>query len=313
MYNPDKQKIVKKEQDASAWIEHHAGDNIREDLVIISVDKWEKVQALIKESTDLFHKTRSKTKVMLEAKKVGTKGHTLLAGVLFCGECKSQMLLVAGQRGGYYGCYTHHRKNKNLCSNNRLLGRKKVEPQVIETLANVLLAPDNLKRMTESTNALIKSKMNDNPQNIKVLETTITKLEREISHATDFVFQGGGTPELQKKLEAKEVELRATRERLKKFQNLSINKLLLTPFAIRGEFQNLLELCEKQPILANNVLRKFFRNGLYCTSKATTTKKNLNQNNSLWHLEGSLIVGNSSGLENLGIGGGGLLVLKSLK
>lgn len=305
MYNPDKRKIVKREAETKSWVEHNAGDNIREDLIIVSIEKWEKVQKLINETIKQYQKENNKVTVMHEAKKLGTKGYSLLAGILFCDECKSQMLLVAGQRGGYYGCYTHHRKSKNLCSNNRLLGRKKIEPQIINLLSGVLLSQENLKKLADITNSKIKAQLNDNPQDIKALEIRIQKLEREINNAMEFVFQGGGTSELQKKLESKEIELRASKERLKKLQTLSVDKLLLTPFAIKEEFQNLIKYCEKQPILANNVLRKFFKNGLYCRSKATTSKKNLNQNNSLWQVEGSLIVGDSSGLENLGVGGGG--------
>lgn len=42
------------------------------------------------------------------------------------------MLQITGRRGGYYGCFTHHRKSKEVCKNKFLIHRLKLEKFVVD-------------------------------------------------------------------------------------------------------------------------------------------------------------------------------------
>ncbi|MEI8345843.1 MAG: hypothetical protein WCG27_00125 [Pseudomonadota bacterium] len=54
--------------------------------------------------------------------------------------------------------------------------------------------------------------------------------------------------------------------------------------------KNLLAILEQDPIAGNIALRKLFPDGIKCTPRGHSDKKNLNQNNSSWELEGVMVV-----------------------
>src|SRR5690606_5465429 len=70
----------------------------------------------------------------------------------------------------------------------------------------------------------------------------------------------------------------------------NVDKLLLTPFALKATFEKLIEYFECDPALANVHLKQLFPNGLKCVANRSTLKKNHNQNNSSWVVEGCMIV-----------------------
>ncbi len=57
--------------------------------------------------------------------------------------------------------------------------------------------------------------------------------------------------------------------------------------------------------MANAALRKLIPSGLKCMPDSKGNTKNRNQHNSLWNLEGAILVGAEGGFSNLVVGGGG--------
>jgi hypothetical protein len=76
--------------------------------------------------------------------------------------------------------------------------------------------------------------------------------------------------------------------RLKALHAARIENLLVTPAAMRERLEGLAKILESDPVLANAALRKLIPGGLIGRPQATSSKKNLNQNNSKWTIFGDL-------------------------
>lgn len=73
---------------------------------------------------------------------------------------------------------------------------------------------------------------------------------------------------------------------MKALQAAKIENLLITPLALREKFDSLAQILNSDPVLANAALRKLIPSGLRCLPESTSSKKNLNQNNSKWSITG---------------------------
>lgn len=291
--NPTTKKIERRSQGREHWLEHYDGASIREDLVIIDIQTWEQVQKTFtprtakpkNESKDKWADARSE-------KTSGNKADILLGGILKCGQCGGNMLQVTKRRGGYMGCYVHYRKDPVKCSNNRTISRKKIEGAVIDQLKKILMDEHNVNLATKLINQKIKERLNTAPSEIRSLMKQKHEVEREVRNFIKFIRERGDLSETARvELADAERRQRFISDRLKALEVAKIDKLLVTPFAVRERFEKLAELFATDLTLANGALRKFIPAKLTCTSLAESSGKNLNQFSSKWHVEGEIALG----------------------
>lgn len=306
--NPSSGKVVNIEHPHNHWVAHHEGKKNREDLIIVQIEKWEQVQALIKESTREYRMTDSKTKAMQLRRVTGASSEHLLAGILKCSECGSPFLQITGNKGGYYGCPTHHRKDATKCSNQRLINRLKIEQKIIEVVRKHLSDEDHIQRCTDLANQILRKKMRDNPVQLKHLRNRSIELDREIQNLIDFIAKGGeGSLAIAESLRLKEAERVNIKTQINHLQSTEADKLFLTPFSMREYFKKLSEALTKEPVLGNAAMRKLIPDGLICKPEGSSEKRNFNQNNSHWMITGKMLAGGPKdfGFSYLGNGGGG--------
>jgi hypothetical protein len=77
-----------------------------------------------------------------------------------------------------------------------------------------------------------------------------------------------------------------------------VDRLLLTPFALNAQFQRITELFNTNKAQANLAIRQMIPEGLSCKAVGSTTKKNLNQNNSKWVVGGSMLIHHTTESKN---------------
>lgn len=297
LLHPETKKFIMQDQPKDRWLAHQEGDDIRDDLVIVPIEKWQRVQQMLVETTAKFRETCNVMESVRSTKNIGSKSSTLLAGVLVCGDCGSQMLQITGQKGGFYGCYMNHRKDKTRCDNSRLLSRKKAEAKVTELLKSVFLQPSYLEAATKRANEIIKARLRAAPEELKVLELKKRDAECEVQNLIKFVSLHGDTSvTLKEALTNNEQELVFFTERIKTLKAANVDKMLLTPFALKAKFELLAEHFEKDPVLGNTYLRQLLPQGLKCMPVQRTLKKNHNQNNSFWSITGEMLVDEYLGL-----------------
>jgi len=292
LFNPITDKKVKRDVPKDQWVSRA----YREDLVIISKEKWDKVQKRFDTAAVKYKQATDKTKAMRDLKKPGSGGQALLSGVLRCGHCGQNMLQITKN---YYGCYTHHRKSPTLCSNHRMVNCKKIEGKVIQVISDTLLNPSVLESATKTLNDKIKARLRVAPDELKILERKLVEAERELQNLLKFIMShGDSSPTIKGSLTEKEAEVSFYKQQILTLKTANVDRLLVTPFALRARFQKLADLFASDPVLANAALRKLIPNGLSCLSAATTAKKNLNQNNSKWRVTGELVIGHSNQFES---------------
>jgi hypothetical protein len=303
--NPDSDKIVSRLQPQKFWVEHNKGE-VREDLAIVSLEKWKKVRSIMAKSDEVHKQTKSKIQTMRASRVMGARSENLLSGILFCHECASQMLQITGRNGGYFGCYLHHRKDPKSCTNNRLISKKKLEQKLIPHVRRTLLDESHLQTATTRLNQMVKLRLQQAPSAIEKLSKQRDTLKKEISNLVRFVEVGGDfSPTIVENLKQKEFEHSNLGERIHAYRSVSEEKVFVTPFVLKSHFESLDKLFETDHIRANLALRKMLPQGLTCKPNIASLKKNHNQNNSLWTIQGTIAVGPGyggfSGLENGGI------------
>lgn len=293
MMNPITGKKVVRDVPKDQWVSRE----FREDLIVVSKDKWDKVQRRFEITAAKYKNSHDKLDAVRSAKQIGSKSSTLLAGVLVCGQCGSPMLQICGQSGGFYGCYMNHRKDNTKCNNSRLLSRKKAEGKVTELIKSVILQPEYLESATKRANEIVNTQLRAAPEELKTLELKKLEIEREIRNLIKFITLNGDTSVVIKDdIVSREQELAIYSERIKTLKAVSKDKMLLTPFVLKAKFEKLSDYLEKDQVLANAYLRQIFSQGLKCTPAQRTFKKNHNQNNSFWSISGDMLVDEFLGL-----------------
>lgn len=300
LLHPETKKFIMQDQPKDRWLAHQEGDDIRDDLIVVPIEKWQKVQQMLVVTTAKFRESCNVMEGVRSAKNIGTKSSTLLAGVLVCGDCDSQMLQITGEKGGFYGCYMNHRKDKTRCNNSRLLSRKKAEAKVTGLLKSFFLQPSYLEAATKRANEIIKTRLRAAPEELKVLELKKRDAKCEVQNLMKFVsLHGDASATVKEALTNKEQELDFFAERIKTLKAANIDKMLLTPFALKAKFELLAEHFEKDPVLGNAYLRQLIPQGLKCVPVQRTLKKNHNQNNSFWSISGEMLVDEFLGLPKI--------------
>lgn len=286
--NPETKKLERHDQTRDKWVSHHEGEKIRDDLIIIDQERWSKVQSMFKTRIKKETASTDKWAAAREQKTNGIKSNALLAGLLRCAECGGNMLQITGRKGGFFGCFVHHRKDKSKCSNRRTISRRKIEAAVAAELKVVLLDEHNLNLATKLINKKIKDRLSVTPEEIRSLMRNKFLVEKEIRNFTKFVRDGDSSAIIRDELRAAEDRNQIIDSRLYALQAARVENLLVTPAAMRERFENLAEILGSDPVLANAALRKLIPAGLSCRPESTSAKKNLNQNNSKWTISGEI-------------------------
>ncbi|MBK8202633.1 MAG: recombinase family protein [Bdellovibrionales bacterium] len=292
--NPETKKLERHDQTREKWVSHHEGEKIRDDLIIIDQERWSKVQAMFKTRTKKEIAPPDKWASAREEKANGIKSNALLAGLLKCGECGSNMLQITGRKGGFFGCFVHHRKDKSKCSNKRTISRRKIEAAVAAELKVVLLDDHNLSLATKLINKKIKDRLSVAPEEIRALMRDKHQIEKEIRNFTKFVMEGDSSASIRDGLREAEERGQIIDSQLKALQAARFENLLITPAAMRERLEGLTGILESDPMLANAALRKLIPAGLVCRPEANSAKKNLNQNNSKWSVAGEIYFAGAS-------------------
>lgn len=308
LIDPDSQKRVSRSLESSKWVAHkldaagHAveqqldGNRVRDDLTIVSLAKWDAVQASMKMEEKRLREKQEIQGTKQVGRPAGSGQDTLLSGILTCGKCGGLMYQVSGTKGGFFGCYVHHRKNTEACKNNRLIGRRRLEPRIAELVRSVLLDPKVLSESVQRINQAIKRRWSQAPDELQRLERQEAELLRMVKNLLSITLSASTSEALEetgKVLQSKEEELRTVREKLQAIRAASgtVEKLLVTTFALKARYESLLKYFEKDVPRANAALRILFPMGLACDPHSTSERRRCNRFDNHWTIKGAMVVG----------------------
>lgn len=306
MLDPEQQKFVAIPQPEKAWVEHHDGKKIRDDLIIVSIDKWLLVQEKIRSRAKILRNEGNSFTAVRKLRKPGLNSDAILAGILSCHECGSQFLQVTAKGGGYFGCYMHHRKDNTQCANKRLLSRKKIEARVVDQVKVILLNSTTVSTVTNALNKMARERVAKVPNHQKSLAKRLGEIEREIQNLIQFIMvQGDSSTTVKNSLTEREEQKALLLQQIKMLESVSNDKVFMTPGALRAKYEKLIECLNSDVDMGNLFMRKLFSGGLVCIPENSSSKRNHNQNNAgKWTIRGKMMVGGECGFSALEVGGG---------
>lgn len=250
--HPETKLKVAKERPTTEWVSHLAGNEIREDLRIIDQDIWCSVQKQLDENMRspyvLRNKSRwgDKSKVMPE--------HPF-SGVMECGLCAANFMLLGGKKGGYYGCIG---ARKGVCTNRQLIPIDRIEKAIIGLVREKLGDSEMLEQAATRYNKTVKAKLSSSPKRLKEIDQELDMVEGELIKLIDFLISGNASETVNyaiKEREARKARLLAEGSSLKK----STGKVTeLSTKDIEARLGLLWETVSANPTKCFPIIRSFF-------------------------------------------------------
>lgn len=169
-HNPEsgKKKCFTKEQDK--WVMCH-----RPELRIVSDELWNKVKERQKQLSPLTHGKLAKAKIAYST--------NLVTGLVTCGRCGSNVVIVSGGKWAKYGCSDNWNKGAAVCSNDIKIKKAELEDIIVNSL-NLSFDNDALDYLTRQVDEIFKKRSDQNNQQWrgKAYEEQLKKLDKEIAN-----------------------------------------------------------------------------------------------------------------------------------
>jgi len=161
---------------------------VREELLIIDKETWEKTQNRWKELAGAWPVRHDSEKPLgSQVSYVHSNPTHLLSGLLKCKCCQGAMVQISGKAGGYYGCYNNKRKT---CTNKLLISRKRVEAILLKELQEKFLTAENLKYVYQNVEKTIAKSLNEIPEEVKQKKHQYDKVQSELQNLLNFIKAG---------------------------------------------------------------------------------------------------------------------------
>ena len=285
--NPMTKKTTQKPKPEREWVEHLEGKNVRDDLVIVPLAKWQAVQKIMQANTARYRPKGSQFDINNVKRSPGQSSKTLFSGILHCHECGSPLCLVSGRRDGYYGCWTHHRKDKTQCSNNKLLSRKKLETEGLRRLELILTDSIRLGEAAKELNSIVKQKLDTGQDQLSKYRKQAAEIQKEIDNLVKFVVTHGDVSEsLRNSLTEKEKAMQHLTREIKLLEKSRSKTIEIDATQLLNRYSKLYEILLKDPILGNCAIRSFFPNGLQAIPKQIDETSKTR-----WEIKGDMALG----------------------
>lgn len=251
--NPESKTRAAKDRPSVEWISHHGKNEIREDLRIIDQESWDQVQVRL-QANKKFPKSEK------QRGRWGNKGLVLpdhpFSGLLECGICKSNVGMVSGKKGGYYGCTSAHRNG--TCKNKKLVLAEKIVEVIIVMLKENLINPEVLNDAVKRYNKTLAMKLSSAPNRVKQIEKELTLIEKELSNLLQFIISGSPSDTINSAIrdrESKKLRLKSERNSLSK---VDVKQKPETTEKIKKRFEGLHEAIIENPLKCYPILRSMF-------------------------------------------------------
>ena len=183
------------------WLTHEVPS-----LRIIDDDLWHRAKA---RQMDLCFEDGEKTK----GGKLNRRHRSqyLLSGLIKCGSCKSNFIIVGKDK---YGCAT--RRTKGICSNSHVLKRQDIEALVLDGLKEKLIEPKLVEAFIKEFNAEIARQGVDRRSDRRRDEAKLRDVEKRIEAIVSAIEQGVLTESTRERLLDLESQKKALKEGLAK-------------------------------------------------------------------------------------------------
>lgn len=221
------------------------------DLQIVSDELWKKVKS--RQRTIKRHTCGRYTKGK------SLYSGNLLTGILRCGECGGNMVIVSGGKYAKYGCSNHWNKGESVCSNEIKIRKKDLEDRIISSLKLDFRNEFYVRYLTERVNTLIAKEHQEARQRWRknALNDHLKKIEKEIENLLMAIKAGIITETVREKLLEAEKKKRETKEKIAVLNTEDSKPVsMITNDRIKEYLINLRETLNLQPVLGRELLTK---------------------------------------------------------
>ena len=160
----------------------------------------------------------------------------LFSGLLVCGLCGANIVIVSGQgKRGYvkYGCPSH--RYRGVCANKLTIRQDRLEEQLLDALETRILTPEHLERAISQFVAAAEERQRaDTASGERVtLEKRRAVVQGQIQRLTDAIADAGHSEAILARLRNAEDDLRSIEERLAGAGPTVVSTAELRDFALR--------------------------------------------------------------------------------
>src|SRR5205823_9423170 len=189
-------------------------------LRIVDQELWQAVQAKFRRLADVHRRQRGNGR--LNGRSVGapTGRSSLFSGVLDCGVCGGNMVVVTGdrQRGRRrYGCGFHREKGSHVCANNLTVKIDTIERTLLTAIREKVLHPAAVRYLVDGVNHHLERYSAQAADQRRRLEQQLEQVETELANVEKAILAGvvaDTTAALLKDREAQQQSLRARLQNL---------------------------------------------------------------------------------------------------
>jgi site-specific DNA recombinase len=245
---PESNKRRRKMRDESEWIRTQ-----RPDLAIVSLEKWDQVQARL----NFFGAKPSQGRRRGLLTRSLTSPY-LFSGLLKCSECGANLIIATGggtHRHPKYVCRNYF--NRGTCKNDLYIRRDVLEERLLGCLQSRLLRSDVIDYVVSEFGRQLRASRFATSGSTAGLKKREEELEQEINRFNDAIACGGPLDSLVHHLAIRERELRAIRNELFSASSTSIEGRIreLRHFVQNG-ISDLRSLLHRDPALAKAELNR---------------------------------------------------------
>jgi len=184
------------------------------ELRIVAQDAWEVAQSRIK----------ANAKRSSGGKSPGSK--YLLTGMLKCGVCGSNMIIVRSSgSSNMFGCTRNWHRGPVACANTHKVRLDELDRAVLDALCDQLSNPAALNGLADRVNSLLAENAKSCKANLKPLIVRRGRLLAEIDNLIEFIAEKGDTSgRIREKLAAKEAEVESVTADIRRAESLTTNR-----------------------------------------------------------------------------------------
>jgi len=243
--NPEngKKKRILKETDK--WI-----SILKPELRIINDELWEKVkqrQRYLKKITNGKY---------TKAKKIYARN--LFSGLMSCGICQGNIVIVSGGKYAKYGCSNNWNKGFSVCENTAKIDKNRIELEILQALKLDFRNDKFINYLFKKVNAIIRAKFKENKNVLmyRALKDELKKINREIDNFINAIKAGIITESVKNQLILSEKRKAEIESKLQNIENEKNNIPQIKKENIEHYLENLNQTLSLNSVLGRDFLNK---------------------------------------------------------
>ncbi|MBI4829225.1 MAG: recombinase family protein [Nitrospinae bacterium] len=194
------------------------------ELQIVPDDLWRKAQ-----------ERRKKARAFCGGKYTNGKAlysGNLLTGLLRCGHCGGNIVVVYGRENGKYGCSNNWHKGDAICPNDHRVPRRELDRQIVELLSCAIAPRDALSEVTVRVNWILEKRREDDSATwrLSASEKELRRAQRELDNVKNAIRFGELTTRVEILRKDRDVAImRISEKEVKPYFKYFLNTLKLNP------------------------------------------------------------------------------------